>query len=82
MNFVVYSKRNCPYCDKIKTILGGLSETKGFPVICYELDADFSRDEFYMEFGEGSTFPQVTCGKEYLGGCMDTIKYLQEQNII
>jgi len=82
MNFIVYSKRNCPYCDKIKTILGNLSESRGFTIVCYELDNDFTREEFYKEFGEGSTFPQVVCGNMNLGGCKDTIEYLQEQNIL
>lgn len=82
MNFIVYSKPNCPYCDKIKTILGNLSESRGFAIVFYELDNDFTREEFYKEFGEGSTFPQVVYENMNLGGCKDTIEYLQEQNIL
>jgi glutaredoxin len=43
---------------------------------------DFTKDEFYSEFGDGSTFPQVICDDKKLGGCVDTIKYLKEQNIV
>ena len=82
MNFTVYSKRLCPYCDKIKKVLEHLSATKGFPVIIYELDTDFTREQFIAEFGEGSTFPQVSVNNLKLGGCVDTIKYLQEQKLI
>ena len=47
----------------------------------YTLGERFNREEFYGEFGEGSTFPQVTCNGQKLGGCVDTIKYLQEHKI-
>lgn len=78
MNFTVYSKENCPYCTKIKQVLE-LSECKH---VIYTLDQDFTREEFYAEFGEGSTFPQVICNDTKLGGCVDTIKFLKEQQIV
>jgi glutaredoxin len=81
MSFTVYSKKGCPYCDKIKMVLGDLSVRKGYPVICYELGTEFTREEFYAEFGEGSTFPQVVFDKKNIGGCSDTVKYLQENNM-
>lgn len=77
-NFVVYSKNGCPYCDKIKKVLGSLDV--GLTV--YQLDVDFSREQFYDEFGEGSTFPQVVVGEEKIGGCSSTIKYLKENNYV
>jgi glutaredoxin len=82
MNFTIYSKRGCPYCDKIKTILGDLSIRKGCSVSCYELGTDFDKDEFYSEFGEGSTFPQIILDNKNLGGCIDAVKYLQENNLL
>jgi glutaredoxin len=81
MNFTVYSKKGCPYCDKIKMVLGDLSVKKGYPIICYELGTEFTREQFYAEFGEGSTFPQVVFDKKNIGGCSDTVKYLQENNM-
>ena len=81
MSFTVYSKKCCPYCDKIKTVLNDLSIKKGYPVICYELGTQFTREEFYAEFGEGSTFPQVVFDEKNIGGCSDTVKYLQENNM-
>jgi glutaredoxin len=77
MNFTVYSKPGCPYCIKIQTLL----DLNEFEYKVYTLDTDFTRDQFYAEFGEGSTFPQVVLNDQTLGGCSDTIKYLQENDI-
>ena len=41
---------------------------------------DFTKEQFYQEFGEGSTFPQIIMNDQRLGGCSDTIKYLKENN--
>lgn len=78
MNFAVYSKDGCPYCDKIKQVL---DLTKASYVV-YNLGEQFDRESFYDEFGEGSTFPQVLVDGKKLGGCIDTIKYLKENQII
>jgi glutaredoxin len=78
MNFTVYSKNDCPYCHKVKTVL----ELTKSNFAVYTLDSDFTRDEFYSEFGEGSTFPQVVCDGTKLGGCIDTINFLREQKIV
>ena len=78
MNFFIYSKTNCPYCTKVKSVLE-LSEQRH---VVYVLDRDFTREEFYEKFGEGSTFPQVVCDDKKLGGCVDTIKFLREQRIV
>ena len=78
MNFTVYSKKGCPYCDKVKQILE-LTESN---FVVYTLGERFNRDQFYDEFGEGSTFPQVTCNGKKLGGSIETIRYLKEQKIL
>ena len=78
MNIVVYSRSGCPYCDKIKSVL----EQKELQFTSYELDVDFTRDEFYSQFGVGSTFPQIVYNKQNLGGCSDAVQYFIENNII
>ena len=78
MNFAVYTKDGCPYCEKIKEVLE-LTESK---FVVYNLGQHFEKDAFYGEFGHGSTFPQVVCEGRKLGGCVDTIKYLQEKEIL
>lgn len=78
MNFTVYSKQNCPYCYKLKTVL----ELTGTEYKMFILGEDFDKKEFYSKFGEGSTFPQVIYDNEKLGGCVDTIKFLRERQVI
>lgn len=82
MNFTVYSKHGCPYCTRIIKVLSHLSTSKGYAIKEYVLDTDFTREQFYQEFGEGSTFPQVVYEDKHIGGCSDTVKYLQENNMI
>ena len=50
--------------------------------VIYKLDRDFSRDAFYGQFGDGSTFPQVVVDGTNLGGCQDAVKYLQEKQLV
>ena len=78
MNFAVYSKDSCPYCYKVKQVL----ELTGSNFVVYNLGEDFTREEFYSEFGQGSTFPQVICDEKKIGGSVDTIKFLREQQIL
>ena len=79
MNFTVYSKDGCPFCSKIEQVL----KLSNLEHKVYKLGENFTREEFYAEFGEGSTFPQVIMNETtHLGGCTDSVKYLQENNII
>ena len=78
MKFTIYSKHGCPYCDKIKAVM----HTYNFDHVVYTLDEDFTRQQFIDEFGEGSTFPQVIMDDKRLGGCVDTVKYLKEANLV
>jgi glutaredoxin len=78
MNFIVYSKPQCPYCYKVKTVL----ELCAQEYTLHTLDEDFTKEEFYSKFGNGSTFPQVIVDDRHLGGCTDTIQYLKELSLI
>jgi glutaredoxin len=78
MNFAVYSKRGCPYCEKIKKVL----DLTKLSYVVYNLGEHFDKKSFYDEFGEGSTFPQVIVDGKKLGGCIDSIKFLQEKKVI
>ena len=77
MNFAVYSKDGCPYCDKIKQVM----DLTKLSYVVYNLNEDFDRDSFYSEFSQGTTFPQVVVDGKKLGGCVDTIEFLRENKI-
>ena len=78
LNFTVYSKPGCPYCEKIIEVL----ELSQLNHVIYTLGKDFNRPSFYGEFGEGTTFPQIVLNGKKLGGCSESIKYLQEKAIL
>ena len=77
-NFTIYSKDGCPYCEKIQEVL----KLAGLNYVTYKLGKNFDREGFYSEFGEGATFPQVVLNGEKLGGCSNTVKYLQEKQLV
>ena len=78
MNFTVYSRKGCDYCERIKTVL----RLTGCTYVVYNLGEDFTKEEFIAEFGEGSTFPQVSCEGKKLGGSIETIQFLKEKRVI
>jgi glutaredoxin len=78
MNFAVYSRNGCPYCTKVKQVLSA----KGYTYTEYRLGDSFTREDFYKQFGQGSTFPQVLLDSKHLGGCTETVRYLKENNLI
>ena len=73
----IYSRNGCPYCEKFIAIV----EYEELKHVVYKLGRDFTREEFYNKFGDKSTFPQVMLDDLHLGGCKDSIKYLQENEI-
>ena len=78
MKFTIYSKNGCPYCEKVKSVL---ELTKQEHQV-YLLGREFTGQDFYDKFGEGSTFPQVVYDDNNLGGCVDTLRFLREQKIL
>jgi len=78
MIFEVYSRDGCPYCTKVIQVLQ-LAELK---FLEYKLGRDFTRQEFYDQFGPGSTFPRVKYDNRTLGGCTETVQYLREQKLV
>ena len=77
MNFTVYSKSGCNHCEKIRTVL----QLAQLTFVEYKLDEHFDYKSFHEQFGTYATFPQVVLNGENLGGCQDSIRYMQEQDI-
>lgn len=78
MDVVLYTKDDCPYCEKIKTVF----TIQNVPYVEYKLGDHFDRDNFISEFGEGSTFPRVLIDGNLIGGASETVKYLMENGIV
>ena len=78
MKAVLWSKDNCQWCDRVRQLF---SHCK-IEYLEYKLDKDFTRKQFYEEFEEGATFPQVQLDNKHIGGCKDTLHYLQEKTLI
>ena len=77
MDFTVFSKDGCPFCDKIIEIL----ETSNLRYVVYKLDKEFTKDQFYEVFGEGSMFPQVQVDEHPNGKrTVDRLSYTHLQN--
>ena len=74
MNFTIYSREGCPYCEKVKEVM----QLTKLEHVVYNLEDDFTREDFYAEFGQGSTFPQVVCDdtgqRHKVGGCTETVQ--------
>lgn len=64
MQVILYSKDNCPYCDKAKNLL----KMKAIEFIEYKLDKDFNRDSLLEMFPHAKTFPVITVDKKHIGG--------------
>ena len=78
MNFTVYSREGCPYCDKVKEVL----EIAKLNHVVYKLGEHFDKKSFYGQFGQGSTFPQVVLDQTNIGGCTETVQYLKEKRLV
>ena len=73
MNFTVFSKKGCSYCEKVKKVL----ELTSSSFVVYTLGEHFDEKAFTDEFGYGTTFPQVICDGKKLGGTIETVEVPQ-----
>ena len=78
MKAVLWSRDNCQWGERVKQLFAATN----ISVTEYKLDRDFTRHQFYEEFEEGATFPQVQIDNHYIGGCKDTLHHLQKLNLI
>ena len=76
--FYVYSKDGCGFCDKLTNFM----ESKGVNFEKFNLNDDFTGEEFRYKFGQASTFPQVVLDNKHLGGMKDTVRFLLENKMV
>ena len=77
-NTAIYTRPGCPFCTKIKEVY----RMKGYSFAEFTLSVNFTREQFYEQFGRGATFPQVLINGHKMGGCTETVKYLRENNLL
>lgn len=78
LHTAIYTRPGCPYCTKIKEVYN----MNGWSFAEYVLNTNFTRDQFYAEFGQRATFPQVIVGGRKVGGCTEAVKFLRENKYL
>lgn len=78
MKAVLYSKDNCQWCDRVKALFDSVK----ISYLEYKYDKHFTKEQFYAEFGKEATFPQVSIDGYHVGGCKDTLHYLQKHKLL
>lgn len=69
---IVYTKDNCPYCIKSKTLL----QSKGLEYTETKIGSDITREEFLDLFPNARTVPQIIFNEELVGGYDELVKKL------
>lgn len=77
MSIVIYSKGDCSYCERAKSIL----KSQGKFFIEYRLERDFSRETLRALFPSAKTFPVITIDGMYIGGYNELEKLHQEKKL-
>ncbi len=75
--FTVYSKDECVFCDKARTLL----KLKAKEFVEYKLGKDFDRDTLLEMFPDARTFPVITLDKTFIGGYTELEKLFTEGKI-
>jgi glutaredoxin len=85
LNYTIYTKPKCTFCDKIKELLKDVSSTW---VDCSKYLTNDSTKQIFLQFIADTaklsepykTFPMVFCNGRFIGGYTET-KTFHEKNI-
>ena len=72
MNAEIYSKDNCPYCDRAKVLLS----SKNVNFTEHKIGRDLTREEFLERFPNARTVPQIYLDNQYIGGYDSLVAHL------
>lgn len=65
MSWLMYSKKQCPYCDRARTFL----EAKGIDLVEKKIDEDDSiKEELFKKVPNARTVPQIFHNGTSVGG--------------
>ena len=76
MNYI-YSKSNCPYCDRAKSVFKKLG-------VQYEervVGSDLTREEFFEKFPGCKTVPQIIVGDKHIGGYDNLLEWMENNDL-
>ena len=79
MNIEIYSKPDCPFCDRAVHIAQQIvQETTHIKYEKKMLDEDFDRETLMETFPGARTFPQIIVDGEKIGGYQEFKKLVDE----
>tara|TARA_B100000902_G_scaffold181900_1_gene174760 strand:- start:219 stop:455 length:237 start_codon:yes stop_codon:yes gene_type:complete len=64
----IYSKDNCPFCDKAVRLAQQLVQEAPNKYAVYKLGVDFEMEDMMKNFPNARTFPQITINGKSIGG--------------
>lgn len=74
MDYIIWSKPNCPACVQAKTMLSSTNAVIEERV----LGSKWTREDLLSLVPHARSVPQIFHGKDLIGGLPDLKKYLQE----
>ena len=74
MKFLIFTKYQCSYCDRAKTLI----EQKGFEYESINIEEDNNIDILLEKNKYARTMPQIFINDKLIGGYTDLVKYFEE----
>jgi len=68
LNIEIYSKDNCPFCDKAIYQAQQMVQESSNKYVVYKLGVDFDMQNLLEKFPTARTFPQIVIDGENIGG--------------
>ena len=68
MKIEIYSKDNCPFCDKAVHQAQQMVQESSNTYVVYKLGVDFDMQDLLVKFPTARTFPQIVVDGKNIGG--------------
>lgn len=77
MNNIVWSKDNCPYCTKAKTLL----DNRSIPYEERNISNEWTKEQLLEAIPNAKTVPQIFLWGKYVGGYDSLLEYIENHNM-
>lgn len=71
---IIWSKYQCPYCDKAKNLL----KMKGIPFEERKIGDGWTKEDLLEAVPQARSVPQIFLGEQYIGGYDQLAKHVEE----